>query len=66
MKKNGAIWVVLVVLAVAALLMYFVVLPQVRGGKAVDELAQKAGYTAPTEEDRRRNDETLRALSGGK
>lgn len=45
MKKNGAIWVVLIVLAAAALLMYFVVLPQVRGSKTVDEVAKNAGET---------------------
>jgi nucleoid-associated protein YgaU len=45
MKKNGAIWVALVVVAVAALLMYFVVLPQVGGNKAIDDLAKKAGET---------------------
>jgi nucleoid-associated protein YgaU len=45
MKRNGAIWVALVVVAIAAAVMYFVVLPQAGGKKAIDELAQKAGAT---------------------
>ena len=45
MKRSGAIWVVVGVLAVAALLMYFVVMPQIRGSKTVEELARKAGET---------------------
>lgn len=43
MKKNGAIWVALAVVAVAAALMYFVVLPGMRGDKSAQELAKKAG-----------------------
>jgi nucleoid-associated protein YgaU len=43
MKRNGAVWVALAVVAVAAALMYFVVLPQMRGDKSVQELAKKAG-----------------------
>jgi nucleoid-associated protein YgaU len=51
MKKNGAIWVALVVVAVAALLMYFVVLPQLRADKAGDELARKASETVEQAKD---------------
>jgi nucleoid-associated protein YgaU len=42
MKRSGAIWLVVGVVAVAALLMYLVVLPQIRDGRAVEELAKKA------------------------
>lgn len=45
MKKSGAIGVVVAVLAVAALLMYFVVMPQIKGNKTVEDLAKKAGET---------------------
>ncbi|MDO6963640.1 LysM peptidoglycan-binding domain-containing protein [Rhizobium alvei] len=43
--KNRAIWVVLGVLVIAALLMFFLVLPQMRGKDVVQDLAQKAGET---------------------
>lgn len=46
MKRSGAVWLVLGVVAVAAALMYFVVLPQVRDGKAVEEIARKAEEAA--------------------
>ncbi|MGV3551724.1 LysM peptidoglycan-binding domain-containing protein [Rhizobium sp.] len=42
MKRSGAIWLVVGVVAIAAVLMYFVVLPQMRDGKTVGDLAQKA------------------------
>lgn len=42
MKRNGAILVALIVVAVAAALMYFVVLPQVSSKKG-EELAKQAG-----------------------
>jgi nucleoid-associated protein YgaU len=42
MKRSGAIWLVVGVIAVAAVLMYFVVLPQMRDGKTVEEIAKKA------------------------
>ena len=45
MKKNGAIWVALVVVAVAALFFLFLVLPQKSSGKAVDKKAKNAGET---------------------
>lgn len=45
MKRNGAVWVALVVVAVAAAVMYFVVLPQSGGKKAIDQLAKQAGET---------------------
>jgi nucleoid-associated protein YgaU len=45
MMKNPAIWVALIVIAVAAHLMFFVVLPQTRGDKTAEELAGKAGET---------------------
>lgn len=45
MKRRGAIWLVVAVVAVAALLMYFVVLPQMRDGKTVEDIAKKAGQT---------------------
>jgi biopolymer transport protein ExbB/TolQ len=45
MKRSGAIWLVVGVVAVAAVLMYFVVLPQVRDGKTVEEIAKKAEET---------------------
>lgn len=42
MKRTGAVWLVVGVVAVAALLMYFVVLPQMRDGKTVEQITQKA------------------------
>lgn len=42
MKRSAAIWLVGGVIAVAAALMYFVVMPQIRDGKAVEEIAKKA------------------------
>ena len=45
MKRSGAIWLVVGVVAVAAVLMYFVVLPQMRDGKTVEEIAKKAEDT---------------------
>ncbi len=42
MKRTGAVWLVVGVVAIAALLMYFVVLPQMREGKTVEQIAQKA------------------------
>lgn len=45
MKRSGAIWLVVGVIAVAAVLMYFVVLPQIRDGKTVGEIARKAEET---------------------
>lgn len=45
MKRSGAVWLVLGVVAVAALLMYFVVLPQIRDGKTVEAIAKKAEET---------------------
>ena len=45
MKRSGAIGVVVAVLAVAALLMYFVVMPQMKDNKTVEDLARKAGET---------------------
>ncbi|CAN7410830.1 LysM peptidoglycan-binding domain-containing protein [Rhizobium sp. LjRoot254] len=45
MKRSGAIGVVVAVLAVAALLMYFVVMPQMKGSKTVEDIAKKAGDT---------------------
>ncbi|MDB5526862.1 MAG: LysM peptidoglycan binding protein [Rhizobium sp.] len=45
MKKNRAIWVALIVLAAAALLMFFVVLPQTRGDKTANQLARQAEET---------------------
>lgn len=45
MKRSGAIWLVVGVVAVAAALMYFVVLPQVRDGKTVGEIAKQAEET---------------------
>ena len=45
MKRSGAIWLVVGVIAVAAVLMYFVVLPQVRDGKTVEEIAKQAEET---------------------
>lgn len=46
MMKNRAIWVALAVIAAAAMLMFFVVLPQMRGDKTAEQLAKKAGETA--------------------
>lgn len=43
MMKNRAVWVALAVVAIAAILMFFVVLPQIRDDKSVEQLAQKAG-----------------------
>jgi len=51
MKRNGAIGVVVAVLAVAALLMYFVVMPQMKGNKTVEDLARKAGETVEQAKD---------------
>ncbi|MBL0371194.1 LysM peptidoglycan-binding domain-containing protein [Rhizobium sp. KVB221] len=51
MKKNRAIWVALFVVAAAALLMFFVVLPQMRADKTGEELAKKAGDAAVQTED---------------
>jgi nucleoid-associated protein YgaU len=51
MMKNRAIWVALVVVAVAALLMFFVVLPLVRGDRTAQELAKKATETAEQAKD---------------
>jgi nucleoid-associated protein YgaU len=51
MKRNGAVWVALAVVAVAAALMYFVVLPEMRGDKAVQELAKKASETVEPAKD---------------
>ncbi len=45
MNKNGAAWVALGVVAVAALVMYFFVLPQMRSDKTVQDLAKKATET---------------------
>ncbi|RYE56859.1 MAG: peptidoglycan-binding protein LysM, partial [Rhizobiaceae bacterium] len=45
MKRSGAIWLVVGVVAVAALLMYFVVMPQIRDGKTVEDIAKQAGET---------------------
>jgi nucleoid-associated protein YgaU len=45
MKRSGAIWLVVGVIAVAAALMYFVVLPQIRDGKTVEDIAKKAEET---------------------
>ena len=45
MKRSGAIWLVVGVVAVAAVLMYFVVLPQIRDGKTVEDIAKKAEET---------------------
>ena len=45
MKRSGAIWLVVGVVAFAALLMYFVVLPQIRDGKTVEDIAKQAGET---------------------
>ena len=51
MKRNGAIGVVVAVLAVAALLMYFVVLPQMKGNKTVEDIAKKAADTVEQAQD---------------
>jgi nucleoid-associated protein YgaU len=40
MKRSGAIWLVVGVIAVAAVLMYFVVLPQMKDGKTVEDIAK--------------------------
>lgn len=45
MKRSGAIWLVAAVIAVAAALMYFVVLPQIRDGRTIGEIARKAEET---------------------
>lgn len=45
MKRSGAIWLVVGVIAVAAVLMYFVVMPQMKDGKTVEEIAKKAQET---------------------
>jgi nucleoid-associated protein YgaU len=46
MKKNRAVWVALIVLAVATLLMVFVVLPRINADKSVSELAGKVDDAA--------------------
>jgi nucleoid-associated protein YgaU len=51
MNKNGAIWVALGVVAVAALVMYFFVLPQMRDDKTAQELAKKASETVEQAKD---------------
>jgi len=45
MKRSGAIGLVVGVVAVAALLMYFFVMPQIRDGKTVEDIAKQAGET---------------------
>jgi nucleoid-associated protein YgaU len=42
MKRSGAVWLVVGVVVAAALLMFFVVLPQMRDGKTVQDIAKKA------------------------
>lgn len=51
MNKNGAIWVALGVVAIAALTMYFFVLPQMHGDKVAQELTKKAGETVEQAKD---------------
>ena len=45
MKRSGATWLVAGVIAVAAALMYFVVMPQIREGKTVEDIARQAEQT---------------------
>jgi nucleoid-associated protein YgaU len=45
MKRSGAIWLVAGVIAVAAALMYFVVMPQIREGRTVEDIAKQAEQT---------------------
>jgi nucleoid-associated protein YgaU len=51
MMKNRAIWVALAVIAAAAALMFFVVLPQMRGDKVAQEAAKKAQETVEQAKD---------------